>query len=816
MVHGRLRHKQLLWMCLVTVALLLGCSHRATTDESIDLDSKNAQPSGTSNRAKPKNDESAVLKKTTPIQNPSEFRAELTALGREQLDATVWADEVRAQAFERPFTRLWDELRSARDPWAVLLDAVAPRIRLGNATSAEDLDLGIRRIRFGAPERDFTKSEFVAIVERFRSQGFQLVESEWHHARFEPTGPASEFDFVLHVQRPQTVNTKELRAIIRGTLAIDWLEPTRGAKADKSVASVQAGDRSGLSPHKIRPVAQAMRAQDVEILTRSGPPVFERVFTYSRRKNDVSSAHPILLCDLDRNGFDDIVISRWNRVYLNSGKGQFTERRFLAHCEPHGETGVLADFDRDGSVDFLTVAKSGKMILFRGDSEGKFLTKRDVVAETSFVAPLAVTVGDIDSDGDLDVWQTQYRLSYVDGHMPTPYYNANDGFPASLLRNDGTGEFTDVTATSGLAAKRFRRTYSTSFVDLDDDGDLDLIVVSDFAGLDAYRNDGSGHFTDATESLFGESHLFGMSHTMADYNLDGRLDLYAIGMSSTTARRLDRLDLGRHDRPEVHRMRAAMGYGNRMFLKPADPANHPYSTPEFARSVARTGWSWGTSSFDFDNDGDSDIYVANGFRSGKSSQDYCTRFWCHDIYTGTSEPNPTVKSILAESLRDLDRGQISWNGYEHNALLVNLDGKDFVNAGFLMGVACEFDSRAVTTNDLDGDGNVDLLVTEYEFDGKGFVMDLHVYRNTLTSNNGWIGIRLENQAIGTTVRINSGDQHQLATVMTGDSFGSQAATQVHFGLGKGAVDSIEVVSPNGDVTRIDDPPIGRYHTIPQR
>mgnify|MGYP003336824970 CR=1 FL=1 len=73
----------------------------------------------------------------------------------------------------------------------------------------------------------------------------------------------------------------------------------------------------------------------------------------------------------------------------------------------------------------------------------------------------------------------QYKLPYVAGQMPTPYYDANDGFPGYLLRNDGHGNFTDATAASGLASKRFRRSYSASFVDLDEDGDVDLVVVSD-------------------------------------------------------------------------------------------------------------------------------------------------------------------------------------------------------------------------------------------------------------------------------------------------------------------------------------------------
>lgn len=63
-----------------------------------------------------------------------------------------------------------------------------------------------------------------------------------------------------------------------------------------------------------------------------------------------------------------------------------------------------------------------------------------------------------------------------------------------------------------------------------------------------------------------QCHNFGMSHAFGDYDLDGKLDLFVVGMSSTTARRLDRLGLGHVQRPDIQRMRSIMGYGNRMCL----------------------------------------------------------------------------------------------------------------------------------------------------------------------------------------------------------------------------------------------------------
>src|SRR5262249_54375802 len=148
--------------------------------------------------------------------------------------------------------------------------------------------------------------------------------------------------------------------------------------------------------------------------------------------------------------------------------------------------------------------------------------------------------------GDLDVFLGQYKNPTLGQILRPHYYDANDGYPAFLLLNDGHGNFTDVTVAAGLEKNRRRRTFSASFANLDDDGSLDLVVVSDFAGLDLYRNNGHGHFTDMTRDWVAEPHAFGMGHALADFNVDGRLDLLMIGMNSPTVDRLEHLGLIRN------------------------------------------------------------------------------------------------------------------------------------------------------------------------------------------------------------------------------------------------------------------------------
>jgi hypothetical protein len=724
-----------------------------------------------------------------------------SALSRKQLDRTVWADEIAAQKYEQVFVRLWDRLRASGDKLEVLASLPFESISYGKPGDGESFDLGIERTQYDDSEAvSLSRKEFQAELSRLRSKRYAIEQTEWHHSQFFPgksgETPRSVVSTALHAVK-QTEQT-EHRSIIRADLHIVWAgKPKPGTD----------------------PVIGTIAAKNVRVLRRTGPPAFKERFKIAGGRGTFLTAHPILVYDLDGDGRSEIVIPRWNQVYWNHGRGRFGSAKLLEKPEQLWEAAVLADFTGDGLPDLVSVAKKDNLpVLYSGGTRKGFEGEPQRCAEVSFELPSAMTAGDIDGDGDLDLFATQYKRSYVDGQMPTPYYDANDGFPSYLLVNDGNGRFRDATKETGLAGKRFRRSYSASFVDLDEDGDLDLMVVSDFAGLDMYENktkrDGRIQFGDASKEWAGGRHLFGMAHTFGDYDLDGGLDFYAIGMSSTTARRLDLMKLTRDDRPEIAKMRAAMGFGNRMYLK----RGNRFESPKFATSVARTGWSWGTTSFDFDNDGDSDIYVANGNWSGKSSKDYCTRYWCHDVYSGTSRENLGVKSLLYDSLKPLNAGDISWNGYEKNALLLNDGGKDFVNVAYLLGVSFGYDSRAVVSDDLDDDGRPDLLVSRYKYVGKGaFEMTLHVYGNTLRTRNHWIGVKLREQGagfspIGAKVSVRSSSGVQTNRIVTGDSFLSQHANAVHFGLGGvDKVESIEIVWPNGKRRTITAPAVDRYH-----
>lgn len=726
-------------------------------------------------------------------QEQIEHRGEAVNLAdtRRKLDQLIWGPEVLAQQYETRIVKLWDDLLKAQDKFQVLSNLDFSSLILAKHQKSESLPHQIARYTFLGDGASWDSTQWKAFIAKAVSNKYVLEQSEWHHSGFTPPqanmGARSEVSFELHVARADPAH----RVVLKGTLDVLW--------------KVSLGATAEIEPNEI--VIQGMT-----ILERQLAPAFQEVFKVSGTE-EAPLINPLLVYDIDKDGLSEIIVGGQNLLLRNKGNGTLEAEKLFDKPRPLYDGAVIGDFDGDGQVDFVGVDNNNYPLLFKGDKSGSFSNAPVKMSNTHLGLPKTFTAGDIDGDGDLDLHIGNYKYAYRQGQMPSPYFDANDGYPAALLRNDGDGKFTDITDASGLGEKKNRRSYSSSFVDFDEDQDMDLIVVSDYAGFDVYLNDGKGKFTDITSDFGLDRHFFGMGHTFDDFDGDGKLDFYVIGMSSTTARRLAELGVGRQDLQKHTEMRDAMGYGNRMFLK----RDNGFVKAPFNDQVARTGWSWGTSTFDFDNDGDKDIFIANGHYSGESTQDYCTTFWRHDIYEEGGE-NVARDMLFQTESTDLREANISWNGYEHKVLYLK-HGDEYINIAYLMGVAFEYDARSVVTEDIDKDGRPDLLVVEHHAEGLNKTSyRLHVYRNTLTDAGHWIGVELSDSegrsTIGANIEIVTKTGKQFTRIVTGDSFSSQHSANLHFGLGgQTDVEEVRVTWANGQKSSIKQPKIDQYHKI---
>jgi enediyne biosynthesis protein E4 len=728
---------------------------------------------------------------------PKIAAAQAAAIERRErvIDQTVWRKEMEAQQHGRVFEDFWDALNAATNKWAALQKLNFSELNLGQRAAKEMLPHGIERWPEKVSETRHLVSynEWREQLENWKAAGWSIMQCEFRHNAFDPQTndvPAeSKFYFSVHL-----TNAAPSRATVEGDLFVEW-----NLQATNQPPTIRRIDASGLA-----------------VMFRAGPPAFAEIFSETFDPPPLTGAiEPLLVYDLDGDRIPEIALPSLNRLYRKSGEA-YEAQPFCSTARLAVLNGILADMDGDGVVDFLYATFDG-IFLLKGSPAGQFANgpRALTTTEQKLLGRPALTCGDIDGDGDLDVFVGQYKGPFKEGTMPTPFYDANDGFPSYLYLNDGVGNLRDASVEAGLGPKRLRRVFAASFVDLNADGALDLLVTSDFAGVDIYLNDGRGKFMDVTSSLLDQRHLFGMGHAFGDFNNDGRLDFYVTGMQSATAERLEHLRLNRPNSKFDTAMRARMIYGSRLCVR-----NHEghFNSGDAGQSVARSGWSWGVSAADFDNDGWLDLYVVNGMESMGTVRDYEREFWLHDMFVGDSREKEFESLYFDIKLTKRRTASQSYGGYEKNRLYLSRGGTNFNDVAHLLGVAVENDCWNLVAADLDGDGGADLAFTT-EHALPSHKEKLHVFRNTVVGQGNWIEFSFREESghrspIGAHVFVSARGTKKIAAVVSGDSFRSQHPTTLHFGLGEVAqVDAAEIRWPGGAVTRMAGPQINQTHAV---
>ena len=161
------------------------------------------------------------------------------------------------------------------------------------------------------------------------------------------------------------------------------------------------------------------------------------------------------------------------------------------------------------------------------------------------------------------------------------------------------------------------------------------------------------------------------------------------------------------------------------------------------------------------------------------------------------------------------RGNISWNGYEHNNLLRNegpaADGTlQFTDVAMATGSDEIRDSRGLATADFDNDGDLDIVLNNNPGDsGRPEQARATLLRNNVGERRNWLAIELtgtksNSDAVGALVTIESGGEKFVRLVGAGSGFASQHSSRLYFGLGdKARVDAITVRWPNGRLEKFE-------------
>ncbi len=531
----------------------------------------------------------------------------------------------------------------------------------------------------------------------------------------------------------------------------------------------------------------------------------------------------VAIGDVDGDGLPDVYLTGnegANALYRNLGDWRFediTARAGVALTGRHSTGAVFADVDGDGDLDLLVSTLGGGVALFLNDGHGVFTERTAEAGLASHSGSMTMTLTDVDGDGHLDLYVANYKTrSAMDVYPPQertfdqvvrdlghqhfevvpkfrqdyrvvdrPEYGLvsmqQRADPDGFYLNDGTGHFTLVPWTSGrfldetgrpLAAAPEYFALSAKFTDVDGDGAPDLYVCDDFEDPDLFwLNDGHGTFRAAPRLALRTASNSSMAVDFSDVDRDGHVDIFVADMLGRGPRRktqvpthtpLPKLIGQIDDRPQWQRNTLFKNRGDGTFAEIAAYAG-----------VEASDWSWDALFLDVDLDGYEDLLVTTGHLWDVMDADTWERI--RTTFTGlewrrelAQFPKLAVPSVAFRNNGDLTFSEVGrqWGFGADSAI-----------------------SHGMATADLDGDGDLDVVVSRLDAPAA-------VFRNDATAPR--VAVRLRGwppntAGAGSRIRVLGGPVPvQEKEVVLGGTYLSGSDPLYTFAAGKATELTIEV------------------------
>ncbi len=545
------------------------------------------------------------------------------------------------------------------------------------------------------------------------------------------------------------------------------------------------GRAAGSSARSAAPQASQLRL--VDVTPRTGIQ-FQHISGRADRKDYIfeTKGGGIGALDYDNDGWQDLYIVQgstlelWKqgknphgRLFRNLGDWRFEDVTDKAGLT-RGAWGMgvtAADFDNDGWVD-LYLTNLGPNTLYRNNGDGTFT---DVTAKAGVGDPrwsTSAAFGDYDSDGFLDLFVPNYldvgpdnlpdapgtpRCTYL-GRMVMCGPRGLPGAADSLYHNNRDGTFTEVSEKTGVVDRDKYYGLGSVWADVDNDGDLDLIVANDATPNLVFLNQGDGTFIErgilSGLAVSGDGReQANMGVDAADYDNDGLLDVFFTHFAG--------------DYSTLYR-----NQGRATFEDVTGAAGLQVPTTPYV--------SWGTRFLDLDLDGWKDIFFTNG----------------HVYPSFESEPH----------------GSETWR--EPQTVYLNQGNGRFLNASLLVGPDIQKPGvgRGAAFADFDNDGDLDVAVAQMNGSPRLFRADPPPGAHWAMFRT--VGHKSNRDGIGARLTLTAGGRQQVWEIKRTVGIYSCSDPRAHFGLGPaGRIDLVQVRWPAGKVQTFRDLAADQHYVI---